>query len=300
MRHNIRPKAINAGRSAGSNCCLCKVNKATKENSHIVPKFMTKSILGSGSQKRAFLINSGKTYKAPSISQDTAKEDFILCESCERYFSVLETYLSTRLHNRIHHVKFANQFTTLENDGGITYKICNEIDSRIFRLFLYSIIWRCSVSSEEAYIDFSLESDEEETLQKALLSSKCESQADLLNSIDETAEEMATIPFVFFTAESFSDPTGNVVAANPFAKNPYQLILNEYMLIFSFNNNNNQMLFEFLNNTDNQPIKVGFFSTDLWVSLRQRFLRKAVENSMGHLSREGRTPWFMNNPDVQE
>lgn len=47
-------------------CLLCASRKANKKNSHIVPRFMTKSILGNQTAKRAYRLNTmnrtGHTY----------------------------------------------------------------------------------------------------------------------------------------------------------------------------------------------------------------------------------------------
>lgn len=41
-------------RTSESKCLLCLENNATSKNSHIVPKFMTKSILGDDHVKKVF------------------------------------------------------------------------------------------------------------------------------------------------------------------------------------------------------------------------------------------------------
>ncbi len=279
-------------RSSESNCLLCVENKAIKTNSHIIPKFMTKSMLGAGTVKKAFAINSGKADKAPQVSQDTVKEDFILCESCEQYFSVLETYIATRLNNRLRDIRYSSQFSKIENEHGVVYKVCEQINSIIFRLLIYSIVWRCNISSTDLCDDFSLFEEEAEHLRKALLKCKFLKQQELLDKIDLLKQDFPLFPFVFFTTEVFLDSTKNVLFAHPDSKNPYYLILNEYMLIFSFEKNELQRQFGLMNNFDETPIKIGFLPVELWESLRTQFLTMVAQNSLTHLKKSGRTPWL--------
>lgn len=280
-------------RTATSICLLCQQNNSTKENSHIIPKFMTKSLLGENKVKRGYMIGSDRAHKAPAFSQDTAKEDFILCDSCEQYFSVLETYIATRLHNRLWDIRHIQQFSTYKNQGGITWKVCEQIDALIFRLFIYSIIWRCHISATDLCKDFALNTDESETLRTTLFSCKYDKQQDLLNNIGQFTKEFPTLPFLFFTADSFSDRTSNTLFINPSIKNPYQLVLNEYMLIFSFDLNEDQKKFDFLNNTDSSKIKIGYFPTELWESLRTQLLQMVVNKAVENMQKHGEIPWVI-------
>lgn len=254
---------------------------------------MTKSLLGEQGAKRGYMIGSDRAHKAPEFSQDTAKEDFILCDSCEQYFSVLETYIATRLHNRLWDIRHAQQFSTYINQEGITWKVCEQIDTLIFRLFIYSIIWRCDISATDLCKDFALNADESETLRATLFSCKYDKQQDLLNNIEQFKATFPTLPFLFFTADGFNDRTSNTLFVNPSIKNPYQLVLNEYMLIFSFDLNEDQKKFDFLNNTDNSKIKIGFFTKELWESLKTQLLQIVVKKAVENMQKQGEIPWVI-------
>jgi hypothetical protein len=278
-------------RTKGDKCLLCLENLSNKENSHIIPKFISKSILGEGPVKRAFLIGTDRAHKPPEFSQDSPKEDYLLCESCEEYFSILETYMATRLHNRIWDIRYQRQFITNISEGGICWKNCNEINPTIFRLFIYSIIWRCSVSSTEAFKTFKLEPKEEISLRSALHKFKQTKQKDLLNKITVEFGEIL-IPFVFFTSDNFVDRTANFILANPAVRNPYQIVLNEYMLLFSFELNEKQKVFDFLNNLDNSATKVGFFPIELWNGLRQDSINFVAKIALDNIRKNNQTPYF--------
>ncbi len=271
-------------------CMLCLQNKATKKNSHIIPKFITKSLLGQGNIKRAYTIGTNRMDKAAQFSQDTVKEDYILCDGCEQYFSVLEGYIATNLDNRLHDPKSANYFTEI-GSGGISCKVCEQIDPIIFRLFIYSIIWRCTISSTEICVGFNLEDNEAEILRSILLECKQEKEQDLIADIPHQAAAFPTYPFVLLTAEEFDDQTNNTIFLNPSFKNPYDLVLNEYMLVFSFELTEEQLKFDFLNNIGKSKIKIGLFSKAGWKSVRNSMMQVIVKKASERLKAEGKVPW---------
>lgn len=172
--------------------------------------------------------------------------------------------MATKLHNRLWHVKYENQFTTCTNQAGVTWKICNEVDPMIFRLFLASIIWRCSVSESFTFNNFSLPNGEQETCRQVLNGYNTNSQQTLLEAVIEKDAFLENFQFLFFTAEPM-DGSGNFVFTHPNASNPYYFVLNEYMLFFSFQSGTViHQLQEIINSGDNSKVKVGFFKRSFW------------------------------------
>lgn len=219
-----------------SNCLLCNTNIADKENSHIVPKFISKSLLGDTNNKQGFMIgnNSKKPIKQ---TQDTPKESFILCENCELYFSVLETYTAEKLNKRIRDARYDYQFENKIIENKILTRKCLEIDIIVFRLFLYSIIWRCNVTKSKVFENFKLTKIENEYLNEILIHYKQPTQKKLLEKIELFSSKMKYFPFTLFTAQSFKNKTSNILFFHTFHDHTYQFFLNEYMIHFSFHEN---------------------------------------------------------------
>ena len=69
-------------------CLLCEINNATKENSHIIPKFIGKSIFGVNAVKRAYILDTNKGHLPADFTQDSVKENYLCCPNCELYFSI--------------------------------------------------------------------------------------------------------------------------------------------------------------------------------------------------------------------
>lgn len=277
-------------RNPNLECLLCLQNKATKRNSHIIPKFITKSLLGQAKVKRVYTFGTNRMDKPPKFSQDTDKEDYILCECCEKYFSILEGYIATNLHNRILDANYADQFTSIGN-GGMSCKVCEQIDPIIFRLFVYSIVWRCSISTTNICQRFNLEVHEAESLRNVLFNCKYEKEQELIVNILRHSATVPLYPFVLCIANEFDDTTQNTVFLNPSSKNPYDLILNQYMLIFSFKLTKEQEKFNFLNNYDKSKIKIGIISKDGWEKLRYRMIQVIVKKASDTLKSEEKITW---------
>lgn len=72
------PKIIFMKRTADDICLLCGHEKATKKNSHIIPKFLGKSILGNEGSRKGFIIDSSKPHIKPKITQDSHASSSLL------------------------------------------------------------------------------------------------------------------------------------------------------------------------------------------------------------------------------
>ena len=275
-------------RTKDSICFLCQSEKATQENSHILPKFIANSVLGASNAKKGVIIDPGTADKAPTYIQDTDKEDYLLCPSCESYFSILERYIANHFHNILRDSKESNRFKESKLETFII-KECLNINPIIFRLFIYSLIWRCSISSG-IFSDFHLDSEEEELLRATLVKYKSISQKDFIEKV-KNDKSIIIIPFVMITAQTFNDKTGNITGTWGELKNPYHLFLNEYLLIFSFDKNDKQACFNGANNIDNSNIKILFFTKEFWSSYQKEYLLLIAEIAKGVLKEKGLAPW---------
>jgi hypothetical protein len=275
-------------------CLLCKTRKATKTQSHIIPRFMTKSIFGL-ERRRGYLLDIGNAHKPTEVTQDSDKEDYILCPECEKFIEICETYFAARIQNRLWKPHFENQFFDSNNGHGIRRKICNEANQWIFRLFIYSIVWRCSISQTKTHSSFSLGKEEEEILRSILSEFISSSQSELLALIETRFHKISVIPFVIFTAESFNSKTGNVISSNPYSKNPYYIELNEYTLLITFVEQNKLEVFKFLLNDDDSKIKIGFFSNEIWIGLKNDYLKRSAEEAIKQMNARGLTPYVSPN-----
>ena len=264
-------------RTPNDDCLLCSQNKATKENSHIIPKFIGKTLLGLTGPKQGYILDTNKGHLPAEKTQDIAKENYILCPSCENYFSIIETYIAERLHKRLWTERQAAQFPYSESEGGVGWKSCAQIDSIIFRLFIYSILFRCSISSTRLHSDFKLNNEEESLLKDDLKLFISKTHKEFIEKVNDGNYKVSIYPFVIYTASVFQSPASNTIYTSSYNKNPYVLHLNEYVLLFSFSNNDMIKRFDFLVNNDDTPIKIGFFTEEYWREENKQFFDKTLE-----------------------
>jgi hypothetical protein len=207
-------------------CLLCRINAATKTNSHILPRFISTGFLGAkGAPRKGFLLNGKNELTAkPKSVQDSPKENYILCDECETYFSLLETASAPSL-------KFWQAKVIDGNFKEVTIKPylklvqLNAPDPVVMRLLVYSMFWRASISSLETFADYKLDPHLEESLRTNLLEFKALNTADLDANLK--AKKIGLHPYASMTAGAFRDETANVLAAiNP--GNPASLHVDKF------------------------------------------------------------------------
>src|SRR5260221_5023267 len=124
-------------RTIESDCLLCSAKKATKTNSHIIPKFFVKSIFAEAG--RAFLIQANKADEKALIRQNSPTEDYILCPECEQYFGILEREFANKIYNILTEPAYQEFFKDDKTPGQVLVRYCHAIDPMVVHLFIQSI-----------------------------------------------------------------------------------------------------------------------------------------------------------------
>lgn len=207
-------------------CLLCRVNSAGKANSHILPKFISTGFLGTkGTPRKGYLLNGENELTAkPKAVQDSPKEDYILCDECEAYFSLLETASAPSF--KLWHTKVAKGYLKIiPVHSHLKLVQLDSPDPIIMRLLIYSMFWRADISSLEIFENYHLDPDLAESLRSNLLEFKSLANSDLQESIK--TKQITVHPYATMTAEAFKDETMNVLAAlNP--GNPASLHVDKF------------------------------------------------------------------------
>lgn len=148
-------------------CKLCLKNEATKKNSHIFPKFIGRSLIKTNSGKqKGFEIDIDSKNNKPF--QDTPKEDFILCESCETKIGTLERQFANELYNKISYRDNSDFFTKKIAGNDVVFYECNNVDYKNFKFTIYSILFRAAISSLNFFCDTNLSFEQIEKLRQVL------------------------------------------------------------------------------------------------------------------------------------
>ena len=131
-------------------CKLCQRNEATQANSHIFPRFFKREYLKS---KKGFFYYNISDQIVDRKVQDLPKEDYIFCPECESRFQTLEHFASLYLNNSYNQLK-KNEFPTLKSHSDC--QLASNCEPKIFTLFIYSLMWRAHISTDDAFKDFKL------------------------------------------------------------------------------------------------------------------------------------------------
>lgn len=145
-------------------CKLCLQDKLLLKKSHIAPNFLYKE-----------LRDEDNSFVKAKLDEVTSKKAYtglfeadILCKDCDTVLlNQLETYAYKILYDgRVKDLSFKNEITP----DGVEWILCEGVDYKKFKLFLLSLVWRFSISSNEFYRFVNL-GKHEETIRKMVLES---------------------------------------------------------------------------------------------------------------------------------
>lgn len=200
-------------------CKLCKINEATKTNSHIFPRFLGVTMLAAedGSRKGYKISSKDGLIKRPE--QDAPKQDFIFCPDCE---SLLDReYESPFARNYYYDRENHRSFFYVNIRNHHIYRVYHKADFQLFTKFFYSVIFRACVSNEDSFKHFTLQSEIVDKMRNILL-----------NKIP-----FEQFPFYVLTCPFNPHPTGNFIGAVSFRDNLHLIGVNEYILIIDLSKN---------------------------------------------------------------
>jgi len=255
-------------------CLLCEKREATQQNSHIIPKFFGKGLFYGTSPRHSLAIK--KTGKRQKI-QDIIKEDYLLCPECEKGISIFETYCISRL-DRFNDIRNFNKFRIFKN-GDFEYFESKELDIKIFNLFIYSIVWRTSVSESYAFGSFKLSKIEEEKLKYVLISFIEPSQASLVDRIN-VLKDLPNHGHIIIRPRKQLRPPNAMLSAASMDGWWHEMHLVDY-IIFYFTDKEKMIdgLKQLDNNNLINRVKVGLLSTESWKSYSFDMIKKALKKS---------------------
>lgn len=249
---------------------------------------MSKGILGNEGPRQGFTISTGEPDKKPSQGQDTSKESYILCPSCEDYLQVLETYIAEHLHKRVLKPKYKSDFSYKVNPGNVHYAICNNLNLLITRLFFISIYWRCSITSASPFTNFEI--SEAEQLRNLLFKYKTQDKQDLL--IADSDDELIKTPLVVMRSMKSGDQTSNFLYATQSDDGTYGLTLNEYITFFGIEETTATKGFGNLTNRGNNTFVMIAAQDQIWSSFLQMMIDLWRDLTIKSAKEKGVDPWL--------
>lgn len=247
-------------------CKLCKLEIADKKNSHIISKFLGKGLFDGKNNKYTLQIKVGKAIKV----QDTVKEDNILCTSCEKIIEKVETYSANSLARLQLYKKLPNEFI-VNSLGNLDTLECNNINPYIFKLFVYSLIFRISISKNEAYSSFLLEENIIEEIRVFLCNN-----LKFIENYKTSPNLFLTTPdyhFVVYMKEDMSKGIRGVQGAVG-GNNNYCTMLGDYIIFFYTRDNVIKQYLKIFSNKQNNHVNIILQSSSQWQDFMFNVLSK--------------------------
>jgi|GEM_PF-2548648 len=220
-------------------CNLCNIKEADQTGSHITSAFLLASQIGKRGEEKGYLITTNPEQDYSKNQGDAGiKEDFILCRGCEKRLGVIESIYATEITQKIEDDKYGQNFERIDFENE-HYKLnCKKISPIAFQLLLQSNIWRASISKQPIYAHFKLSPEQEERLRFNLdlflptyINNKIEqSEKDWIKMIETCKDLFDSMPLAIIKAEKIENKDETFEFFDKPSKNPYHIILNEYVI----------------------------------------------------------------------
>jgi hypothetical protein len=133
-------------------CKLCQLEKPLLNKSHIIPEFMYESLFDNGHKLNKLvpveLFKGQGRIQRPSSG---VYESGLLCKECDNtIIGGYETYARNALYAKEGEYSDLPECTNFITNG-VKYTRCKNLHYKEFKLFLLSILWRASISSQDVF-----------------------------------------------------------------------------------------------------------------------------------------------------
>lgn len=250
-------------------CNLCKTNPANKKNSHIIPKFLCKGLFEFTKPRHSIII--GKNGRGRKI-QDTPKEDNILCDLCEKRIEIIETHFAGIIKNINNFSSFPNEFNFVTGINQPQYIECKDIHPTLFKLFIYSLIWRASISSLIEFQKYKVSEIVEEKLRVFLNTNLTKSKNTLMDSLE-------TITDIPMYDNCFIKPIvkeRGIFTAYNFSESRHFLLIVNFGIFFFTEENSIDTILKTVSNKQNERVLIGVGENTAWENLNKMVLERML------------------------
>lgn len=211
------------------------------------------------------------------------KEDFILCRDCERRLSFLEGLYANEITQKIEEKRFSQNFVRANLQGGLYSLESKRLHPIVVQLLLQSNIWRAAISSQQTYDHFN-PSDAIREAMRENLDSCLPAYSEIENGLNpndwnSSAQELAgsfqAVDILVLKAENLQNKSMTYGYIDSKSVNPYEIILNEYLLfVFEDSSQWQDNFFEFKNEIPTEQLLMqGPNAAKIGIITNQRFMR---------------------------
>ncbi len=209
-------------------CKLCKEEKALIKKSHIIPEFLYKELYDDKHRMRKFdAIEKAKGIEKISKPPKGEYESGLLCRECDGdRLGKYESYVASILANEELQEEQKPVCTNIINSSGAEFLRIENIDYRLLKLCLLTILWRSSISTRATYKDVELGQYEEKIREQLF---------------DENPSSDSDIPIVVMSWRNDSQMATDIIAQpkrhEKNGKTYYSIVLNGYVILYFISDN---------------------------------------------------------------
>lgn len=195
-------------------CQLCLYEKKLIK-AHIIPDFMYQRLYDTNHQITQFCLTETKYHKKKIPTGIYDKN--ILCKECDsNIIGPLEKYASIVIYGGAVKIEEEPKYQRMISQHNLESLLISNVDYNKFKLFLLSILWRGSISSNKLFDDVKLCKEQEEEIRKMLLNGNA-------NEIDNYPCVLMTYSHTSLKDDLISQPGSNL-SGNVFTYNINGLI----------------------------------------------------------------------------
>lgn len=254
------------------NCKLCLTREADKPNSHIIPKFLAKRLFESTKPRHSIEIDrKGKNRKI----QDTPKESFILCKVCEKRLEYLETLISKKITSINNYNNLKDKFKLVKY-GNNKILECLNINPIAFKIFVFSLVWRASITSLPEFESFKLDDKTESNLRILLNEKLKKSHTELIASFSESID-FQNYDYCIFKPLVRDEFSRGIFTSYKMDKFQFGIFTVDFIIFFFSNSKDMNPAYNFVSNYQNEKVLITLTSTDDWKHLNELVIRKMLK-----------------------
>jgi hypothetical protein len=168
------------------NCRLCLKKNIDLVKSHIYPKSLFRDLKGEKGNEKIVQIRPFDNIKSKKMS-DNFYEEGLLCQSCENIIGVYEKYIESFLFKKVE-----SDENIIENTKEFSIIHLENIDYKLYKLGLLSILWRSSITNHSHYKIVNLGEKHSENIRLMILQGNCKEvyHYPILTSIMDTKKDL--------------------------------------------------------------------------------------------------------------
>jgi len=198
---------------------------------------------------------------------------------CEKRIEVIETLFSKIIDDIHNYEKHPNKFT-LGRLGTQDFINCNDLNPVLYKLFLYSLVWRASISGLYECEPFKLDSEAEEVIRVFLHKNLAKTKLLLLQNASSTREIPKYHSCIIKPIVKANYSRG-ILSITSMSKTAHALFLIDFAIFFYTDETSVGNVLIHYSNKENENVIVALGRVQAWIELNQMFVTKMVNINKG-------------------